>query len=145
MASNRTQNYNLNQWELTDGIIMEDFNKDNRALDAALTEMQASIPRIRTGTYVGTNTFGEETPNSLTFDFEPKLVIVRKVSGSMQGDLGNELFFWTKGTSSDSVSTSTRRYYTLEGNTLSWYAKGTYASAAWQMNNPDTYCYMAIG
>ena len=145
MASNRTQNYDLNQWELTDGIIMEDFNKDNRTLDTALTEMQASIPRIRTGTYVGTNTFGEDAPNSLTFDFEPKLVIVRKVSSSMQGELGADLFFWIKGTNSDSVSAGTRRYYTLEGNTLSWYAKGTYASAAWQMNISDTYCYMAIG
>lgn len=145
MATNSTENYNLNQWELTDGIIMEDFNKDNQTLDAALTEMKASIPRIRTGTYVGTNTFGEEAPNSLTFDFEPKLVIVRKRSGSMQDTLGNELFFWTKGTNSDSVSTSTTRYYTLNGTTLSWYAKGIYASAAWQMNNSESYCYVAIG
>lgn len=145
MASNSTQNYHLNQWELTDGIIMEDFNKDNRTLDAALTEMKASIPRIRTGTYVGTNTFGEDAPNSLTFDFEPKLVIVRKINCSMQDTLGNELLFWTKGTNSDSVSNNTSRYYTLEGNTLSWYAKGTYASASWQLNSSDSYCYMAIG
>lgn len=145
MATNSTQNYNLNQWELTDGIVMEDFNKDNRTLDAALTTMKASIPHIRTGTYVGTDTFGEENPSRLTFDFEPKLVIIRKCSANMQGDVGADLLFWTKGTDSDYVSNSTRRYFTLTGTTLSWYAKGTYASSAWQMNSSDSYCYVAIG
>lgn len=32
----QTQNYQLNQWELTDRIRMEDFNGDNAKIDAAL-------------------------------------------------------------------------------------------------------------
>lgn len=36
MASNQTKNYGLNQWERTDKVVMEDFNADNAAIDAAL-------------------------------------------------------------------------------------------------------------
>ena len=38
----QTQNYQLSQWEKTDRIEMEDFNEDNRKIDAALAaEKQA--------------------------------------------------------------------------------------------------------
>ncbi|MDO4314247.1 MAG: hypothetical protein Q4C45_00625 [Oscillospiraceae bacterium] len=33
----QTENYQLNQWDPTDRIMMEDFNADNARLDAALT------------------------------------------------------------------------------------------------------------
>lgn len=33
---NKTANFQLNQWEKTDRIMMEDFNRDNAAIDAAL-------------------------------------------------------------------------------------------------------------
>ena len=29
----QTSNYQLNQWEKTDRILMEDFNEDNRKID----------------------------------------------------------------------------------------------------------------
>ena len=32
--------------------------------------------KIQTGSYVGTNTYGANNPNSLTFDFAPKFVII---------------------------------------------------------------------
>ena len=34
----QTSNYQLNQWEKTDRILMEDFNEDNRKIDEALAE-----------------------------------------------------------------------------------------------------------
>ena len=38
----QTQNYQLNQWDKTDRIEMEDFNEDNQKIDAALAaEKQA--------------------------------------------------------------------------------------------------------
>ena len=37
----QTSNYQLNQWEKTDRILMEDFNGDNAKVDAAL-KAQAS-------------------------------------------------------------------------------------------------------
>ena len=38
--------------------------------------------KIQTGSYIGTGTYGSNNPNTLTFDFEPKLLIV---SGAVNG------------------------------------------------------------
>lgn len=40
---NKTEKYQLNQWELTDRIQMEDFNSDNAKIDAALAEQAAEL------------------------------------------------------------------------------------------------------
>lgn len=38
---NKTPNYNLSQWDMTDRIEMKDFNADNAAVEAALTALAA--------------------------------------------------------------------------------------------------------
>ena len=38
----KTTNYQLNQWEKTDRIMMEDFNADNEKIEAALTALDRS-------------------------------------------------------------------------------------------------------
>lgn len=43
-----TEQYNLNQWEASDRIRMEDFNADNRKLEAALLEKTGRMEYIRT-------------------------------------------------------------------------------------------------
>ena len=40
---NKTSNYQLNQWELTDRIRMEDFNGDNEKIDAALAGLAGQV------------------------------------------------------------------------------------------------------
>ena len=40
---NKTSNYQLNQWELTDRIRMEDFNGDNAKIDAALAGLAGQV------------------------------------------------------------------------------------------------------
>ena len=42
MATNKTTNYQLNQWAKTDRIMMDDFNSDNAKLDAALAGKRES-------------------------------------------------------------------------------------------------------
>ena len=37
---NKTEKYQLNQWEKTDRIMMEDFNEDNAKLEAALADLE---------------------------------------------------------------------------------------------------------
>lgn len=37
---NKTEKYQLNQWEKTDRIMMEDFNEDNAKLEAALSDLE---------------------------------------------------------------------------------------------------------
>lgn len=39
---NKTDNYQLSQWEKTDRIMMEDFNRDNANIEAALAAEQAA-------------------------------------------------------------------------------------------------------
>lgn len=37
----QTEKYQLNQWELTDRIQMEDFNDNNLKIEAALAQLQS--------------------------------------------------------------------------------------------------------
>jgi len=141
MASKHTEHYGLNQWELSDSVVMADFNEDNRKIDAAL----AAGTKIQTGTYTGTGEFGPEHPTSLTFDFEPRLLIVRPYDLNMWELSAGNLLLWVSGVGEDTIDNrDTTRHFTLNGNTLSWYVDGVYASSAWQMS-AGTYYYVAIG
>ena len=44
---NKTANFQLTQWEKTDRIMMEDFNRDNAAIDAALRRCGGGVYRLR--------------------------------------------------------------------------------------------------
>ncbi|WP_298029973.1 hypothetical protein [uncultured Dysosmobacter sp.] len=91
-----TENFQLNQWERNDRIQMEDFNRDNAALDAALAAQREAHEALTqtvadqgaaiallgncqfvTGSYVGTGTSGKDNPNSLTFPHKPMLVFIQ--------------------------------------------------------------------
>lgn len=76
MSSNQTPVYGLNQWSLEDSVIMEEFNTDNAKIEQALLDLKASLPKFQTGSYVGAGTFGADNPTTLTFDFEPQVVII---------------------------------------------------------------------
>lgn len=41
MPSDYTENYQLNQWEKADKVLMEDFNADNRKIEDALAGLEA--------------------------------------------------------------------------------------------------------
>ena len=51
---NKTANFQLNQWEKTDRVMMEDFNADNAKLDAALFSKLGRAELITTITTDGT-------------------------------------------------------------------------------------------
>ena len=44
---NHTENYQLNQWAKSDRVLMEDFNSDNRKIDAALKEASEASPYVK--------------------------------------------------------------------------------------------------
>ena len=72
---NRTQNYNLCQWEAADKIQRTDFNADNAKIDAALGDKL----RLVTGRYQGTGTYGPEHPTVIEVpgaERPPRLIIV---------------------------------------------------------------------
>ena len=75
----QTPNFQLNQWSGTDYVRRTDFNADNLKVDsalAALGEAIAAAPKIAVGSYTGSGSCGASSPRTLTFAFQPKLVIV---------------------------------------------------------------------
>ena len=141
----QTTNYGLNQWGASDRVQREDFNSDNRKLDAALASIAAAAgggAKLAVGSYIGTGAYEEANPCSLTFAFEPKLVFVQNSGAQV------DMQFWavrgtTKGVSTNSMSAQmSPLFFTWSGNMLSWYAR----NAAAQLNaSGTTYYYCAIG
>lgn len=94
---------------------------------------QAGVPKIVTGSYVGNGNHGKSSPTSITFDFEPKLVILNGVVTAIRGM--SEVQYY---------STQLRSLkLTWSGNTLTWYCT---EGASWQFNSSNTtYHWAAIG
>lgn len=112
-----------------------------------------TAPKIETGSYVGTGTYGQSNPNTLTFGFAPKLVLI--YNGSKDYAMffafglgggytsGGYLFAW-----SSEMAVSNDTYAKINGNVLNWYASNTSAttSRSIQFNvESQTYHYLAIG
>ena len=94
--------------------------------------------KIEVGSYVGTGTYGSSNPNSLTFEFVPKLVIipVNSISGwPVVAINGATKVYWSD--NSNYFAT-----FNWNGNTVTWYG----SSALYQLNNSgEEYEYIAIG
>lgn len=101
--------------------------------------------RIATGSYKGTGTVGRNNKNSLTFDFEPKLLIIRTPSPSGYAvTIGVTFVYGIDWQFNDVVGPSESGcYVSWEGNTVTWYAE---KQAGDQSNNSGTkYYYIALG
>ena len=84
-----TSNYQLNQWEKTDRIQMEDFNADNLKTDQALAKQRDELVALTAAvalcgncgieqfSYVGKGTTGSANPTRLTFSKPPVVFFVR--------------------------------------------------------------------
>lgn len=100
------------------------------------------------GSYRGTDTYGASNPNSLTFDFVPRIVIVTQndnisLAPSSVGTWGGG-FMWTYGAISVKCGDNSNYELVTElnGTTLTWYSeKNSYT----QQNSNYTYNYIAIG
>ena len=92
--------------------------------------------QIATGSYVGTGTYGANNPNTLTFEFEPKLVMVVSQNSYSFGKNSGIAWMGQPGASNGKI-------FTLSGNSLSWYSSEGTSS---QLNNDSfTYYYFALG
>jgi hypothetical protein len=88
MPSNHTPNYALNQWERDDRVLMDDFNADNAKIDGALGALAEVTTahgallsrlgncRIETFDYVGTGTYGPNSPTILNFTARPVFFLI---------------------------------------------------------------------
>lgn len=69
----KTEQYQLNQWEKSDRVLMEDFNSDNRKIDAALGEKCSVV----FGTYKGNGA----AERIIHVGFTPKLLYLCNCGG----------------------------------------------------------------
>lgn len=111
-----------------------------------------TAPQIATGSYTGTGTGTKKYPNSLTFDFEPKFIMVAsKIMDTLEGNANVRqmdvmVLLPTVGGFSSIGFTSASALFSVgasvTGNTVSWWAK----AAEYQMNRSGgTFNYIAIG
>lgn len=78
----------MSQREKRDRIVMEDFNKDNQKIAAALGEYAVALEthaawiaklgncQFSVTTYVGTETGGESNSSALNFSKKPRLMLI---------------------------------------------------------------------
>jgi len=114
-----TQNYNLSQWEKTDRILMENFNSDNAAIDAALAAHAAQLAHtgscsVEVFTYTGSVDQYASTQPSVAINFRkrPNAFIIVGSEGRMIG--GGNL---SKGFSNSFDTYGTTQFRTVP---LSW-------------------------
>lgn len=116
-------------------------NSAGDALETVLGSKLLTIPgvQIATGSYAGTGTYGENNPNSLTFDFAPYFVAV------FCKDRAYNYAFFIRNSQRACTDISDYRTgvaVTWDGNTISWYSNSTrYAQLN---NNTYDYAYFAL-
>lgn len=115
--------------------------------DDILALIASGRAQIETGSYVGTGTKGESNPNTLTFGFEPKMVLIVSDTGSVNRNaliapyLWNAHYMWTG--SDISSGYYARNTVTINGNSMSWW---TSTNDTGQLNaSGKTYYWTAIG
>lgn len=100
--------------------------------------------KIATGSYTGTGTYGSSNPNTLTFPFEPKFLLVQPFNTYSQNFW---YMIWNFDVSGPICCAKNGAYdfasctFSQNENTVSWYSD----SAASQLNYDTAYRYFAIG
>ena len=128
---------------------MADLLDDTLTDEAKAANAKATGDALRTkarvvvGTYTGTNKYGGENKNNLSFD--GKLLAIC-IDGSVVSDGTNTLYggyVWVRGASCGKVTEKTEARLTWGEQSVSWYT--TYSGgAAVQLNLSKTYHYVAI-
>lgn len=120
--------------------------------EAAIFHTLSKGLQMATGSYVGTGEYGADHPNTLTFDFVPKLVVI--VANSLHDTVPGSVFIEGQ-TESDGIGNHDNPAYGLaihiswNGKTVSWHSDAHSESDAdgeRQLNKMGfTYHYAAFG
>ena len=153
MASNHTQHFALNRWDLNDQIIMEDFNDDNAKIDAALkanadaiSALQTAVgtggktARIAYGSYQGDGQYGPSHPNSLQFDFTPVFVYVAENDNHQKSPM-------LRGCTETNSTYGDKITLVWTDHGVSWYTSTDVTNPQLNQNNQENvmYYWLAIG
>ena len=131
-------------------LTLADMLEDLAAPDEPETPDGPAV-QAASGTYTGAGTYGSNSRNSLTFDFEPELLIVMPASGTSAGHAGENTYPFGGGsvfanmlvwTGQPGTASNQDNVVSVSGGTVRWYG----ASAAAQLNTSGTtYYYFAAG
>lgn len=129
-------------------------------------EKMPGIPKMETGSYIGTGTYGASNPNSLPFTFAPKVVFIfadkyyHNQGFYAEGEMaiyhwGNGSFYQTHiATNNYNETTSDGVVVSVSGNTMTWYHTKKSEPQMNEASNPSgsgtyhatiKYDYIAIG
>lgn len=147
---NKTTNFQLTQWEKTDRIMMEDFNRDNAAIDAALKSNADKAAALQTAlagagncsieikSYTGNGNYGQNNPSRITFSKKPKFVLLCGYSFLLLL-MGKENAPFVGFFASDRIYTC-NIVYSWSGNTLQFHS----TQNAYAQGNTSNQLYQAI-
>lgn len=105
------------------------------------------ICQYETGSYVGTGTSGESNPNTLTFNFKPKVVFIDGSNNKIMNEKGQSLPMINMASNTAYVELISGKIIMLDlswsGNSVSYWHQ---ANSIFQFNKSgETYNYIAIG
>lgn len=148
-------------WSRSDGVYVN--SPDPNAYPPAVpdgytyTELGqlGNMAQIATGSYIGTGTYGNSNPNTLTFNFKPKYVLIYGTQTSGRNGITEYVFpcllltnVYTQYAYIYLSSVDEYSWAKVNENTLSWYSSvgSAFNARNQQANNGDyTYYYIAIG
>ena len=104
--------------------------------------------QIATGSYNGTGTYGSTNPNSLTFEFAPKMLVIVSLNffaivmpkTTSYSNASNAF-----GTYANSNADRRILYNKISGNTVYWYQDAVKSATGQGNESGHTYHYVAIG
>lgn len=137
----------------------------NTQQDSSISSLQTAVngkSRVATGSYTGTGTYGSSNPNSITFPFTPKLVIIVNSPSNIGNDYGVLLgtyntvgMLWFTGienvaineTDSTTDVLKATNKVTVSGTKFSWYRTygGTDDGYSQLNRSGKTYRWIAFG
>ena len=132
---------------------MSDTLEGNDVAVAALQEAISGAAKVAIGSYVGTGSYGQAHPNTLTFDFEPKLLIIQHPTSScFTNNYTMQIFVAVRGVEEiRTYTTGSGSYdqtctFTWDGNSVSWFVSSRDRTDDGQFNGSGVnYLYIAIG
>lgn len=123
-------------------------------LDGVLQVYAKDAPgKVVTGSYVGTGTYGQSNPNTLTFSKTPKMFGIYATNTLSGGNvalaeniLQQTVVPWIVGKTIDTVLADAKTTkMTFTNNTVSWYSSSAGSNAGSQLNSQGwTYYYFAV-
>ena len=147
----------LSQLGLSANKLPNDAFQQIKTLIDNVQSSSDSKARFQMGSYVGTGTYGNNNPCSLTFDFEPEFVFVFRYNSAIapfythnaSTSTRTDCMIWLNKSSCEMNESSINIISFDEStNTLSWYIERpeNYVEALMQLNlSGETFKYIAVG